>query len=434
MSVALPWVLALGVVSAAVVGVLHLLSVRRPPTLLLPTARFVPDRTVRAVSRTRQPSDVLLLVLRVLALLCAAVAVAGVRCASGSATVGHVIVTDAGVAMDTTALRRLVVGDDVGAAVAFASRPVDAAPRPQATGASAALFPLAWRATATLLDAEGQLDSVMLHVVSTDAPALDDAGWRTWRATWPGRVVLHSRGNLASARVRPTVRVVRPIADVRARANDVVVSGFRAAGIAVELVDANDARATDSVATVLWPRDGVPAGWRALTIADSSTTTSRALVVGGLALPSAWRVSARANDADSARALAWWSDGRVAAVERRVGATCRREVAVRVDESSDALLTPTAAAFLAQLAAPCLSQSNASVAAFTRVTIDSGTRETAPAHASATVNALRARLGGANTRPTDWWTPLLLALALLLVLLEWWARSRTSSTADAATS
>ena len=60
-ALALPWLFGAALAASAVVAALHLLSVRRPPELLLPTARFLPERDVRAISRTRRPSDLLLL-------------------------------------------------------------------------------------------------------------------------------------------------------------------------------------------------------------------------------------------------------------------------------------------------------------------------------------------------------------------------------------
>jgi hypothetical protein len=56
---------------------------------------------------------------------------------------------------------------------------------------------------------------------------------------------------------------------------------------------------------------------------------------------------------DSVRAIAWWSDGVAAAVERVRGASCVREVAIGVSEGSDLLLSPAADGLLRALQAPC---------------------------------------------------------------------------------
>jgi hypothetical protein len=68
---AMPWVFGGALAAALAITALHFLSVRQPRVLLLPTARFVPERDARAVARQAKPSDLLLLVLRVIALLAA---------------------------------------------------------------------------------------------------------------------------------------------------------------------------------------------------------------------------------------------------------------------------------------------------------------------------------------------------------------------------
>jgi hypothetical protein len=66
-----------GLAVAAVVGLLHLLAWKRPPETVFPTARFVPDRPARAVSRALRPTDLLLLLLRLLIVAAIALAFAG---------------------------------------------------------------------------------------------------------------------------------------------------------------------------------------------------------------------------------------------------------------------------------------------------------------------------------------------------------------------
>ena len=101
---AIPWLVGAGVVGAAVITTLHFLSVRRPPELLLPTARFLDEGRVRAVSRSAQPSDLLLLMLRVLALLLASAAFAAPRWVSHSHRVARLIVADAAMRADSATL------------------------------------------------------------------------------------------------------------------------------------------------------------------------------------------------------------------------------------------------------------------------------------------------------------------------------------------
>src|SRR5262245_53869585 len=69
MSWLVPWLVGAGAIAALGIVALHLLTTRRPPPAPLPTARFVPESEVRAVSRARRPTDLLLLALRVLAVM-----------------------------------------------------------------------------------------------------------------------------------------------------------------------------------------------------------------------------------------------------------------------------------------------------------------------------------------------------------------------------
>src|SRR6185369_17807079 len=80
--------LALGVVA------LHLLAWQRPPASLLPTARFVPDAPLRAVSPAVRPTDLVLLAVRVLAIILVSAALAGPRFAPRVQGLGRVIVVD----------------------------------------------------------------------------------------------------------------------------------------------------------------------------------------------------------------------------------------------------------------------------------------------------------------------------------------------------
>jgi hypothetical protein len=79
-----------------------------------------------------------------------------------------------------------------------------------------------------------------------------------------------------------------------------------------------------------------------------------AIAAVGLAVVGPWvRTALPPVLSDSVRAIAWWSDGVAAAVERARGASCVREVAIVVAEGSDLLLSPAADGLLRALRAPC---------------------------------------------------------------------------------
>ncbi len=399
MSVALPWVLAASGLAVLVIGVLHLLSVRRPPELILPTARFVPDREVRAVSRTAQPSDVLLLVLRVAALLSAGVAGAGLSCATGTASSAILVVRDVGVDGDSASLTRAVQGArDGGREVVVASVPYAQWTRPINAAEAAAVFPIALRTAHQMLIGDAAVRAVDLHVFTTRAPNESDIAWRAWRSTWPGRVTVHTRAasdttslTTDSARGKRTVWLTR----AQGAVDDAIVDGFKAAGI---VVTGDSLHAPADAAHVVWPR------------AEFTPSRRAALVAAGAVLPGQWSRADTPLRTDSARAIAWWSDGSVAASERRTTAGCTRDVAIAVDNASDAVLSAEARELFRALAAPCVTASAPTpLSALTRTIVNGQLPATRAALA----------LDDADRRsPTTWWTVGLLSLAIALLLLE----------------
>lgn len=427
--VALPWVM--GGAFAAALGIvgLHFLSVRRPPTLLLPTARFVPERDVRAVSRTAQPSDLLLLVLRVLAVLAAGAAFAGVSWHASAPRVGVVVVADRDVLGDSTTLVRSAQGAaaDARAGDAGTSSPVRVArvPRSRVTrddGVSAAVFALARREAAQLR--ERGVDSIDLHVLASAPATSDNVAWSAWRSAWPGRVTLHVPPERVADSTRANAAAVTLVRDDSAwRTDDPVRAALLQRGVRADR--GQGARDADAVGSrdhvqLEWPVRSAPNGWHA--VSDSAD----ALIAGGRVLTGAWRVGAVPDSgvfaADSTlRAIAWWSDGRVAAVESRRAGGCRRVIAASSDASSDLLLSADADALMRVLTASCLAMQTVDAAALTRRVVDGA--------ALASVRSLETQdtafAGGAARDPSaSWLTIALLALAVALLLVEWRLRDR----------
>jgi hypothetical protein len=398
LSFAVPWVFGVAVGAAAVVFGLHLLSVRTPPVLLLPTARFVPGGDARAVARQPRLNDLLLLVLRVLALLCAGAAIAGVQWSSSRASRLRLVIADDGMA-DTVAWRdsvqRALAGDDALVAAHFA-RGVSRDPGAALVAATAK--------SAALLAAHRSLSTVELTVV-LDSTAASTAGFAAWRSQWPGavRVVTSggSRARDASANALP------PRVAAASDRDDAVVAALSlgsSAGAAAPL-------------QVVWPSDGLPVSW----VRRSRPDTVGAVVANGAAVVGPWvrtailRDSVRAllDTSRTLRAVAWWSDGEVAAIERRTGSTCTREVAVVVPRGSDLLMSSSARGLLAAVTGPC-----GGVRTSTALLRDDRGATSALAPASAFRNEA---LGTPASDP--WWlTPALLAVALLCLTGEWWWR------------
>lgn len=479
MGVVLPWMLAVGAIAVAAITVLHLLSVRQPQELLLPTARFLSDREIRAVSRTRRPTDVLLLALRIGVLLLLAFAAAGVWWRSTRVTRLVLIVADADVVADSAAALAVVRAGpaDSGAAVVkyvsvademarFGSTrhaSTDAAQSSDQRSASAAVFPAAWRAAARAVADDPWIDEVALHVLlgradatelaRTDGGAVDVSGWRSWRDVWPGRVVVRTTEAAQRVALDTLRRVVVMNGDTvhgERSADDPVRTALamyaarwsRAGATRVDTVrvfrgaarrDDSRRRVSPDVATksasvvsVYWPISGVPFGWREVR-ADSSSAVF-ALASGGRAMMASWHVPAEFAPVNNTMSsdlapIAWWSDGRVAAVEHRL--SCARDVAVQLQTESDVLLSEAAMPLMARVLAPCGDRTRVSPASLTARSVDT----TGGAQALAPASAFRLEGLNGRTLRMPWFAPLLLTLALVLLAYESWLRAR--STADA---
>lgn len=434
-----PWLF--GVAMAAALGVvgLHLLSVRTPPALMLPTARFVPDGEARAVARQPRLNDVLLLILRVLALLTAGAALAGIRWESSSASTLRLVVADVAAAGDSAwrdSVQVAVRADDVLVDVHFA-RGVSADP-------GAALV-AALRRAAQLTDTHRALSQVELTVVLAPT-AQTTAGYTAWRTQWPGAVRVVSRG---APSVDSLYAVRGAVTVTTNEADDVVAAAFATRAARVDEaapVIRIDRRTGDSLRvaganaalnTILvhWPSQGLPAGWVAMPPSDTvgALVSDGDVLVGPFArraVPGAAlaaRLDSGAAAARPVRVLAWWADGRPAALEELVGresagapASCTRTVAVELPRGSDLLLSAPARGLLTVLAQSCGAER------VSTAPLLSGNDPSAPtAAATEPAPAAAFRSPGRGQRSDPWWlAPALLAGAVALLLVEWGMRNR----------
>ncbi len=433
MQFAQPWLLMAGVVGAALITALHFLSVRTPPELLLPTARFLDEGEVRAVSRSARPSDLLLLLLRIAALLLAAIALAGPRWVPARSERLELIVADASWRRDSATLVR-ALGLSSGQAAASTitrfvwSDSLDSHGQPAGLRTDvAAAVPLALRAAAQQLALSPAVDSVALRVVlpsGSEAASLtaDSAGvWRGWRGQWPGAIRLYgdsSRPVAVPVRLRfDSVRADDPVrAALALRGGNASSSASSSAPARLVVVQRQRglAPARDSASvTIVWPSDGTPAGW------TSAKDTADALVADSVALVGAWLRVARPpiSDAKATRPIVWWNDGQAAATERVSGATCVRDVGVPLSASSDLLLDENARGMLRALLAPCATSASGLRSAPALLGVD-----TLGSSRAAAASALRASESDATASRVL--TIGLLVAALLLLLAETFVRTR----------
>lgn len=337
-----PWVLWLSGVAALGVVLAHLLSVGRPPELALPTTRFVPEGPLEAVSRARTLRDLVLLGLRLLAVLLAGAAFAGLRIAPTRTPLATLLALDLPVyAIDTTAWRdsaraqlavrapvvgvvtsdgRAVTGDDaeLRAFVDSVALPVSGANVSSLAGAL-----LAARREASRVAARA--DSMSLVVVS---PLREDAATpalRAARAVWPGRVELAPVSPRDRAADTSAVAAVRTVFGVP-RTEDSTFA--REGGVLVVWPDSARGDATDRV------------------VEDSAF----AVVAHGLAVVTPMRRVRHVPE--DATPNAWWPDGTMAIGERSLGTGCLRWVGFDTP-AGDALLTGSARGVRRALDASC---------------------------------------------------------------------------------
>lgn len=404
----LPSALAIAGAAALITVALHFIARSRPLAEPLPTARFVPQRPVRARTRSLALTDVLLLLIRVLAVLTLGAAVAGPVFATSSGRVARVVLADRSRAVADPrevrdSVRALLRPGDV--AVAFDSAAamvgrVDSLMGSNARGSLSAGLAAALRAASVLARST---DSVELVIVSPlAAEEMDDATPRL-RSAWPGRA------RLVSVRAAES-EALPPVVDVSADASDPVVAGLslvvpiRAGGwirvVRGRVTDADSAWARDSGHVLVhWPSVDSDVAWKARSSIDAVGGVASATGTMVARFPRLWTLDGEA--------IARWSDGEPAAVERATGAGCIRDVAILIDPRSDASLRQpfrdVARAFLA----PCGGSR-------TSAPVDSTARSALAGPPSlASADEMRDRDGEGSR-----WTPWLLALGAALLIGE----------------
>ncbi len=366
-----PLLLLAGALAALVPLALHLIR-RRPPTrAALPTARFLSE-DARTSVRLSRPTDLLLLALRMLLLLLAGAALARPRWLPAPEGTSEIVLLDRGAAMapgngwaravalarrallaeDGTARGELVLFDT--AAVRIERRRVTAAlfdslaaKRPDAPRASYAA------ALGAILPAARELrgaDSVRVTLLSRPR-------WSAWsdglpllrESTWRGAIALPDLGPIATAgdSASKTGDAKRATTIGPAGAGQFVAPALEATGWIVSRADGTTALSADSAAlyvllappssaaaaslaeharggaTVLVGRNGVTAEMGDVVPWTGIGRESRA---GGWMWIDGQRLSApeaaRGQPRPGAIPIAFWDDGRPAAVASRVGRGC----------------------------------------------------------------------------------------------------------------
>ncbi|MEO7998311.1 MAG: hypothetical protein ABI852_12755 [Gemmatimonadaceae bacterium] len=443
-----PFILGVAVFGAVLTCVLHFLSVRRPPVLMLPTMRFLPERPVRAVSRNARPSDLLLLLLRVAALLLAGVALSGVTWRGTGVKHGRILVVQRNSAVNgptiraqvaralsggfsgDTAMRIVVVDSAAHFLTAVESKAFRAGTLSVVRGAVSspatlsATILVATRAAGELVREERTVDAVDLVIAGPLLQSSRDAALPTVRATWPGTIrffdTQHSPDIVDSSEIIPYPRRVTLVG---ALSSDAVRSAFQVRGwlsgpgnrdakdsVTAAAANLNLPNVSHAPIAVEWPATGTPEGWTV-----GAPVTVGAIVARGEALVFPFVRTSRISESIQAqgRAIAWWSDGETAAVEIPTATSCTRHVGVNVPNSSDLLQGQAARALLLALSGPCGGELDRSPIPAAELRMLEGTGGGAPASAFRSTTAIRTP-----------WASLILVLALALLGVEWFVRDR----------
>ena len=420
MTVLAPLFLAAAALAALGVVAMHFLARRRPPAGMFPTARFVPDRAVRATSRSPRPTDLPLLALRVLVVLLVGAAFAGlVRAPARRASARVILVDRSRSAADAGALRDGATehfrDGDVVVLADSAAVVIDAA---AVADTLRALVPLATRGALTpgLLAAQREAarlareaDSVEIVVLSPFSLEVFDSATLAVGRAWPGR--------LRTVRVAARAGSPVPRIAIRAGADDPLAAGVALlalgagtdADATARIVREAPGRADSAWAAegegrvlVVWPsRDGV------LPARDAPDTVG-AVVAGGALVVAPF---VRRAVPGEGRVVARWVDGAPAATERALGAGCERDVAIPVAARGDLALRAEMLALVRALAAPCggtIDAEPASDSLLAQLAGEDGVRAVSPGIEGAAASAV----------PSSWLAPWLLGAALLLALAE----------------
>ncbi|MEP7380406.1 MAG: BatA domain-containing protein [Gemmatimonadota bacterium] len=425
--------------AAAVVVALHLLAWRRPTPTPFPTARFAPPSAVRAVSRALRPSDLLLLLARVVALLLAGLALARPTFSPAPAGTARVLLIDASrrvASMDAVrdSARAHATGAD---AVAWVR--VDSVARSLADSVTGERADARGNLTAGLVAALRQAQRLAQTYAHVDLVVISPFAAESWDAATE-RVRREWRGDVTAVRVAS-----RPDSDAVPRTHAATRVGEHAlppvddpvgAAFTVAVDGASPAlrvrRDAPSAEDSVWARGGgVLVWWPRPSQANSDTGTVGVSILTDGRESVAGHFRALSDRPITGAAILRWSDGTVAATEVPLSAGCLRTIAVEVPSSGDEVLRPAFTRLVRALAAPCGGGSSAAVDDATLARWATGDVRT-PGRADSSAASDVATAAGASSPEAsrirdepalpDSLTRWLLIAATLVLLLEWWMR------------
>lgn len=366
-----PGFLLAGVAAAIATVALHLIMHRLPPVAFLPTARFVPPGTARAVRRALRPDDIPLLVLRVSMLLLAAAALARPVVGPERRNSARVVVLDrsratADIGEVRDSARLLVQPGDVVVAFDTAAHVVPGGAdslggiaRRSVRGNLAGALVAAIQAAPSLRD---EADSVEIVLVSPFLLEEVDRATLAVRAQWPGRIrLVRVAADSGAAMTAPASQGP----DNGPAGDDPLSAALRLRGMGADPGAVRALRATPAPDDSAWARrGGALVHWPSASSGQDASATAGAEgpdSIGAVIAEGAVVVAAFARrrdpivgtEAEGARPIAWWADGRPAASERPLGEGCLRDVMIDLPMRGDLVLRASFAGLLHALTGPC---------------------------------------------------------------------------------
>jgi hypothetical protein len=359
------------VAAAAGIVALHFLVTKQPRASVLPTARFVPDSPATATARDARPSDLLLMLLRVVILLAAGLALAKPVVKPDKQALGRIFLLDASRAVadaaeaadSVTALYRngdaIIAFDSIARVLGPEVR--DSLPAVRAADARGNLSAGLIAALRAASDLRDKADSIELVIVSPLLAEEHDAATDSIRKLWPGRarIVRVATKVDSSSTAAGSAAVIPASSD----ATDPLVVSVSLGSNARSEPDTRIVRSTamsteDSTwmisgyhTLVLWPKAERPR----FAIVRVPQDRSGGVLAGDARVVSAFQRrwmfpddSVRGN-----RVVARWADGEPAVLEKKMGSGCLRSVAIPVPVAGDLVIRPEFVRLVEAITARC---------------------------------------------------------------------------------
>ncbi len=359
MTLLAPHFLWVGLAFAAAVITVHFIVTRQPKSEPFPTARFVPESPVEAVSRSTRPSDLFLLLLRVLALLSLAAAFARpVLTPSRNQTV-RIILADVTAASRTIAdvrdsAKKYYRPGDVLIAFDSSAREIrlpDSLPLAPSSRPGT-LSPALITALRSARHLRNRADSISLIVVSAFPGTSWDAATDTIRTLWPGAIRIVRVAPRADTNPSRLTAIVTDLSVADPLRVAVSLAEKVPHARSVRIVRAGELPATLSGSEVVlhWPSRDRPR------FASHAVASSRAgVVIGGVVVfgtfTAEWAFTA--DSVRGSRVLARWTDGTPAAIQRDLPGGCIRSSSISVTGKGDLVIRPEFVTLVRGLIAPC---------------------------------------------------------------------------------